>query len=329
METRDNQTGRPRIAILMAVYEPRPDWLREQLRSLNEQSYSNLALYVRDDCSSPAAFELLQTALRECITAFPYRLSRNESNCGSNQSFELLTQEAEGEFFAYCDQDDCWLPDKLQRYEQTLRERKSALLVCSDMYIMDQDGKTVAESMTAIRRHHRFHDGSGLAKELLFSNFVTGCAMMIRAEQAKAAIPFCPYMVHDHYLAFYSARLGEIAWIPEPLIRYRVHGGNQTRDMAGVVDKESYYRLRILMASNRLQWLWERFGGEEELRRLLDNGRRWVGARQSYFRSGHGAGTIWKYRQFGKNTALFELAVPFLPTRIFMLILDLKRRNYL
>ena len=153
--------------------------------------------------------------------------------------------------------------------------------------------------------------------------------MMLRAEQAKAALPFCPYMVHDHYLAFFCARLGEIAWIPEPLIRYRVHSGNQTRDMAGVVDKESYYRLRILLASNRLQWLWERFGDEKELRLPLGEGRRWVYARQQYFRTGREARTVWKYRQFGRSVALLELAMPFLPSRFFMLIIDLKRRNLL
>lgn len=45
------ETGKPLISILMAVYEPRLDWLREQLDSLNAQTYPNLRLYVRDDCS--------------------------------------------------------------------------------------------------------------------------------------------------------------------------------------------------------------------------------------------------------------------------------------
>ena len=36
--------GKPRIAILMAVYEPRMDWLREQLESLNAATYPNPVL---------------------------------------------------------------------------------------------------------------------------------------------------------------------------------------------------------------------------------------------------------------------------------------------
>ena len=45
------QTDKPRIAILMAIYEPNLEWLREQLISINEQTYPNLYLYVREDCS--------------------------------------------------------------------------------------------------------------------------------------------------------------------------------------------------------------------------------------------------------------------------------------
>ena len=44
------ETGKPLISILMAVYEPRMDWLREQLESLEAQIYPNLRLYVRLLC---------------------------------------------------------------------------------------------------------------------------------------------------------------------------------------------------------------------------------------------------------------------------------------
>ena len=61
------ETGKPRIAILMAVYEPRMDWLREQLLSLNAQTYPNLMLYIRDDCSPTVPFEEIQSCVQDCI----------------------------------------------------------------------------------------------------------------------------------------------------------------------------------------------------------------------------------------------------------------------
>ncbi len=56
-----------------------------------------------------------------------------------------------------------------------------ALLVCSDMYIIDEHGRTTAESITRVRRHHVFHSGSGLAPSPLVRNYVVGCTMLIRA----------------------------------------------------------------------------------------------------------------------------------------------------
>ena len=105
------ETGKPLIAILMAVYEPRMDWLREQLESLEKQTYPNLKLYVRDDCSETVSFEEIERCIKEYIHSFPYEIQRNEANLGSNRTFERLTEEAEGTYFAYCDQDDVWLPE--------------------------------------------------------------------------------------------------------------------------------------------------------------------------------------------------------------------------
>ena len=56
--------------------------------------------------------------------------------------------------------------------------------------------------------------------------------MLVRAEAAKAAVPFCPYLVHDQYLALWCAEKGRIESVARPLIRYRIHGGNQTSSMS-------------------------------------------------------------------------------------------------
>jgi len=322
-------TDKPLISILMAVYEPRMDWLREQLLSLEAQTYPNLKLYIRDDCSPTVPFDEIRSCVQECIHSFPYELRRNEKNLGSNGTFELLTQESEGEYFAYCDQDDVWLPEKLTVLQEEI-ERSGAQLVCSDMYVIDGTGKQTADSITKVRRHHVFYSGEGLAKGLLFHNFVTGCTMLVRAEQAKAAVPFCPHMVHDHYIALWCAACGSILSLQERLIRYRIHGGNQTEIMAGVHDKESYRKVRIDLVVNKLEWLKENFPASEELTGEIDRGLVWAKARQSRFQGNAAtAKTIWKYREFGLPAALFELVAAVFPERLFMTVIKLCRKNVL
>lgn len=322
-------TDKPLISILMAVYEPRMDWLREQLDSLEAQTYPNLRLYIRDDCSPTVPFKEVEGCVRDCIRSFPYEICRNEDNLGSNKTFERLTREAEGEYFAYCDQDDVWLPEKLEVLQKEL-EDSGALLVCSDMYIIDGEGRQTADSITKIRRHHRFRSGTELTDTLWFSNFASGCALVVRSQTAKAAIPFNPHMYYDHYIALFSANEGYVLSIDRPLIQHREHGGNQSSTMQGVVDKESYRRLRVDAVVEAVRWLTVHFPATEDLKSILDDGLAWMEARQRYLDGDRRkAKTVWKYRKFSPMASLFELMMPYLPECLFQLAVWAIRHNYI
>lgn len=322
------ETDKPLISILMAVYEPRMDWLREQLESLEAQTYPNLRLYIRDDCSPTVPFAEIERCVRDCINSFPYEIKRNAANLGSNLTFEQLTQDAEAAFFAYCDQDDVWLPEKLEVLQKEI-EDSDAQLVCSDMYIIDGEGKQTTDSITKIRRRHRFRSGEGLTDTLWYSNFVSGCALLVRAKTAKAAVPFNPYMYYDHYIALFSANKGKIVSLDRPLLKHREHGGNQSSVMQGVVDKESYKEKRVDQIVNAVQWLTEHFPCSGVLSQTLSDGLIWLRARQAHLNGEHGQiKTIWRYRMLSPKASLFEIMMPYLPRRIFTMAIWASRNNY-
>ena len=319
-------TDKPLISILMAVYEPRMDWLRQQLVSLNEQTYPNLRLYIRDDCSPTVPYEQIQSCVRDCITRFPYVITRNEKNLGSNGTFELLTKEAEGDLFAYCDQDDVWLPEKLTVLQEAM-EREQAVLVCSDMYIIDGDGKQVADSITKVRRHHVFRSGRDLAEGMLTHNFVTGCTMLVQSDAAKGAIPFCPYMVHDHYIALCCAAEGMVYSSPEKTICYRIHGGNQTGIMSGVRDKESYLNVRISAVEEKLRWLEKYYPYHDDLNKSIHRRLLWTQARKENWQGKGHTSELWQLRDCGRQVTLYEILAARLPEKLFMRTINLARKN--
>lgn len=321
------EAGKPLIAILMAVYEPRLDWLREQLESLEKQTYPHLRLYVRDDGSRKVPFEEIERCIEECIRSFPYEIRRNEENLGSNETFQRLTEEAEGEYFAYCDQDDVWLPEKLTVLQEEM-ERTGALLVCSDMVIIDGQGRQTADSITRIRKHHVFYSGEGLARRLLFHNFVTGCTALVRSREAREAVPFCPCMVHDHYIALWCAERGAVCSLRMPLISYRVHSDNQTNLLAGVRDKSSYEAVRILGMLERLRWLDANFPRGEELDRELKSALLWAQAREENWQGRGGKATVWKYRWYSPIPSIFEVLAAGMPECVFRVCLLAAKRNF-
>ena len=86
--------SKPKVFVLIAVYNPNLNWLREQLTSINNQTYDNIKLLVCDDCSLAIDESQLNMIIKQNITRFPYKLIRNATNQGSNKTFERLTLEA-------------------------------------------------------------------------------------------------------------------------------------------------------------------------------------------------------------------------------------------
>ena len=301
------ETGKPRIAILMAVYEPRMDWLREQLLSLNAQTYPNLMLYIRDDCSPTVPFEEIQSCVQDCIRAFPYEIRRNEENLGSNGTFELLTQEAEGEYFAYCDQDDVWLPEKLSRLEAAMDE--NAQMAYCDMEIIDGADKKIAGSLKEIRPRLCYVQGEDLEEVYFFRNCTAGCSMLVRAEAARKAVPFPRQTVCDQWIAIVAALLGEVRFVETPLLGYRQHENNQTGILTGVDSKATYRQRRIEPLRERLT----------AYRRLAEPSREMAAFVEA--REQKRVWNIWRYREFSPYEAAFEIAMCFLPDRIVKMFL--------
>lgn len=293
-------TDKPLISILMAVYEPRMDWLRQQLVSLNEQTYPNLRLYIRDDCSPTVPYEQIQSCVRDCITRFPYVITRNEKNLGSNATFELLTKEAEGDLFAYCDQDDVWLPEKLTVLQEAM-ERERAVLAYSDVSAVDDEGKLLAGSLRELRPRLTYLEGSDLAPKLFFRNCVAGCAMLVNSNIAKRSIPFPRQTVCDHWIALLAATEGTIAFVPDQLVRYRQHKHNQTGVLAGVSDKQSYLRYKVAPLEERLTCYRQHTVPQEEIEAFV---RARIDGRIIM---------IWKYRALAPHEAEFEIAAHLLP----------------
>lgn len=300
----------PLIAILMAVYEPRLDWLTEQLLSLNAQTYPRLRLYVRDDCSPAVSFEAVRTIVEQTITAFPFTIARNERNLGSTGTFQRLTVEAEGDYFAYCDQDDIWLPEKLSVSEAQIG---SAGLICGDVIPVDAEGRRLADSITKLRPRIIFQEGAGLGGSLIYRNFVIGCTMLIRSAIAKAAVPFVQSMVHDHYLAWFCAQENEIAVAKQPLLYYRLHAGNQTGVLTNIETKQDYLRFHLGEFLSRISDLSERSVGEE-----LNQAAAWAQARCDNAAKKRGAvRRLWAMRRLDTATSLFEIMGLRLPEPLF------------
>ena len=302
----------------MAIYKPRIVWLIEELDSIYAQTYRDFQVLVWDDCPEDTNDynELFKNHLKE----IPFIIHKGEKNMGSNGAFQNLTELADTPFIAYCDQDDIWLPDKLEILLDLLRAKESNTLAFSDMMVIDGESNLVADRIAKVRPRQIFYPGKDALLHLLAKNFVTGCTMMMRSEIAKAAIPFPPSVFHDWWLAICAASKGEIVMADKPLMKYRIYGGNQSAVLKGIVDKSSYYEKRILAQMELVDYVWEAFGPNS----TISLARNWCHARASYFRHPgiKDLKNIMSLRQYNKSTVLFEALLPFMPSFVFHKVVE-------
>lgn len=149
------------ITIAMAIYKPKIDWLIEELDSIYHQTYRDFQVLVWDDCPEDTNDynELFKGHLKE----IPFTIHKGKKNLGSNGAFQNLTELTETPFIAYCDQDDIWMPDKLQVLLGLLQADKHNTLAFSDMMVIDGKSKLVANRIAQVRPRQVFYLGETIA----------------------------------------------------------------------------------------------------------------------------------------------------------------------
>lgn len=303
--------GEPLVTIVMATYNPNLIWLKEQLVSLNEQTYRNINLIVCDDSTTTISFEELYKIVENSITAFPFRILQNEMNKGSNKTFERLTKEANGDFIVYCDQDDIWEKDKIEKLTKAMQE-PNVTLAYSDMSLIDEKGYIFSKSIAKTRRRFYYYSGEDLWRHLLIRNFISGCCMIIKTDVAKKAVPFIDGIHHDRWLAIVASVEGNIRFVNETLVRYRQHGENQTGVLKDVCDKVSYCKIRLIAHKNILIEIQNRIEHKENIYAFLVTNLKEMDARIKWF-YGDKSSFFSMLKIIPKNyvTIIFEILLPF------------------
>jgi len=228
----------PNVAVLLSTYNG-AEFLQDQLESLRAQEGVLVHLYARDDGSSDSTREILQ----RYGVIWP---DLNEVTCGPNlgatASFLqlLLTAPDDADYYAFCDQDDVWLPNKLARAIEVLSGMEGPALYCSNVTCVDEDLGVLG--IPPAHSDNRF-------QHLLFENIATGCTVVLNPA-ARALItsrlPSRGVVMHDWWCALIVAALGQVHYDPEPSLLYRQHRGNLIGMNANWITQKAKHAFRLL-----------------------------------------------------------------------------------
>ncbi len=219
---------RPKVSVAMATYNG-ARFLPAQLESIAAQTVVPDELVVGDDGSTDATEQAFAEFARRA--PFPVRFTRNARRLGPAQNFVATMERCAGDVLVLSDQDDVWLPARVQRTLEVLAANPGAAYVFSDGELIDEDGapspgRLWERAFFDEERQREFLAHRG-ADVLLRTNVVTGATMGVRRSALASALPIPPGWIHDAWMAFVLELQHGAVPIPEPLIRYRQHANQQ------------------------------------------------------------------------------------------------------
>lgn len=230
-ENRDHST----VSVALCTHNG-AQYVAEQVRSILHQSVLPSQVVVSDDASTDDTVQIVKEVFARFRaehngSAPVLTVLLNERPLRVTANFEQATMACTGDLIALCDQDDVWVPHRLERMVAEFDSRQELTLLHSDARLVDGDGNplggTLSEAigLTAGERR-KIHAGAAF-DVLLRRNVVTGATTVFRRSLLDAAVPFPEAWVHDEWLAMIAAVTGRVDFVPEALIDYRQHASNQ------------------------------------------------------------------------------------------------------
>lgn len=223
---------RKTIFVLMSTFNGEK-YLNEQIESVKDQKNVETHLVIRDDGSK----DNTKIIIKKWVNTYPDWITFIEGkNIGFAQSFsELLsltiTKFSNAQYFAFCDQDDVWSPEKLMialRY-LSKESKLTPVLYFSNAELVDSGLKPLSLLW-------RLNEVDLSKEKSLVQNFAPGCTEVFNRCAAEMYIKTPPHSVtlHDYLMFQICLFLGKVIYDEGPRIKYRQHLNNQIGKVTGL-----------------------------------------------------------------------------------------------
>lgn len=270
-----------KINILMATYNG-SKYVRQQIDSILAQSFQDYHLILSDDGSKDDTSKILDEYAQRYPDRITHHCSGRKFGCAQKHFMYLLTQFHDAPYIMFCDQDDHWHSDKVQKTYEKMKQIEGdpaiPAMVHTDLRVVDGDLNEIDGSFM---HYSKLHGEMLTLEHLLVQNVVTGCTMMINRSLAELSVTTpedVDMRMHDWWIAILAAATGNVGFLNEATMDYRQHGNN----VVGAVNKRSLgYLLSRAKLSNivkamqrsyrQAESVFEVFGDRipEEKRRLI------------------------------------------------------------
>jgi len=204
-------------------------YISKQIDSLLAQTFRDFRLYIHDDSSTDDTLQII----KKYAEKYPDKIfvKQNDENTGGSKYNNLnMMIEYKDDYILLCDQDDIWLPDKIEKSFIKIKEMEkeygssTPVLVHTDLTVVNDDLDVISSSYE--KMSHKDFEKTRLNYVAALNN-AAGCTMIYNRALAELifAVP-ASFVMHDWWLTLTAVVYGKMAALKEPTVFYRQHEGN-------------------------------------------------------------------------------------------------------
>ena len=209
----------PTVDVIIPCHN-RPAYVRLAVESVLAQTHPATSIIVVDDASTDDIAEALAGL------AGPVKVIRITQQSGAGAARNAGIDASASELIAFLDDDDLWLPAKLERQVAFLRDHPACGFVHTGLVKIDAEGRALS---TATPSSQQPLVGMCLTRLLQGSSIATASVVVRRATLGRERFHTALRNAEDWDLWLRLAAQGPFGYVPEPLIQYRVHPSNKSR----------------------------------------------------------------------------------------------------
>lgn len=202
-------------------------FIEKQVMSILNQSHKAIELIIVDDKSTDNTASIIsQLSLQFSQIKF----YQNPTNLGLNKNFEKAISLATGDLIALSDQDDIWLPTKVEELMNAIGDH---WLVFSNSRLINEDDEQIDGTLI-----HGLSIERLSFKSISINNFVTGHTTLFKKEILKFALPFPIKGYYDWWLGFVATYHNKITLLNKNLTLYRIHSASYIQQQEEKVNND-------------------------------------------------------------------------------------------
>lgn len=242
------EKNKMKISVLISTYNG-SEYLVEQLDSLRNQTRVIDEVVIIDDCSSDNTVDVAKEYINK-YRLQTWRVIHNISNKGWKKNFIEGLKELSGEILFFCDQDDVWFEEKVEKIEEVFVHNPKINVVASEELLWDGEKiipheKVSFDAITVL----------AMNKKNYFIH-CSGCTMAIRDTYAKKIISnIVDGWAHDDFFWKMSLLDSSLAYIEAPTVLHRIHANNESRKKRNLENTIAGCKLDVQIADALICYL--------------------------------------------------------------------------